>query len=98
MAMEEVHFLTRAEAVKLVSRAPSGTEFAVHLRFDCPRIMNGGHMLPVENSGHSWVDVSRKDAKRIVSNLIEAKFEDAGGRIRMKTIEDENSDRTIWIG
>jgi len=94
------YILTTVEACKLIRKAKTGIRFCVHLRFDLP--VDGDPGKVYRGAGSGFVDVSRKDATRIVKQMIAPSLEVSGARIKMTirtTVNGVLGARTVyWIG
>jgi hypothetical protein len=99
---ETIHLLTTEEAIKLVKRAERlRAKFCLHVRVDAPVVDKENHVFP--DGCHHALDLSRKDALDLVSNMLGKTLEDRGGRIRIRetewTLIGEKTPRiTYWIG
>ena len=82
----ETFNLTADAARKFMKRQPRGTIFAVHLRFDAPIETSPGKCFPDGCMG--ILQVSRQQALKMPSNLLNKVLEDRGGRITVK--------RCVW--
>lgn len=95
-----VHKLTRAEAVAMIKKAPTGTRFAVHIRGDAPVADNDDECYA--GCFFSSIAVSRKDAMRIAGEGITDNLEEKGARIRLSVYIWTNpvlgDHTTYWIG
>lgn len=81
------HILTRAEALAMLKRAPSGSRFLVAVRAELPIVDNPTKIFP----GFACVSVSRAEAIRIADSLLSETLEQRGARlsIRVSTRESE---------
>jgi hypothetical protein len=95
-----VHKLTRADAVEMIKKAPTGTRFAVHIRGDAPVADNDDQCYAGRFS--SSISISRKDAMRIAGEGITAPLEEKGARIRLSVYTWESGTLgnrvTYWLG
>lgn len=97
MANDIEHLFTRVEAANFMSRAPVGTRFAVSIRIDLPC----GEDKFFRDAGATYVNLSRKDAKKICLELMSDTLEERGARIPVrvhsyKVLDEERV--TYWIG
>lgn len=96
---EQSFKMTTADALKFIKRAPAGCGFAVHLRFDLPIAGEPDKVFPHGGSGH--LTVSRKEALRVVGNMVSGRLAERGARVPLSLTIYESFDgvrRTIWIG
>lgn len=100
---QTVHTLTSAEATKLIKRAPSKSQFRLHVRIDLPvgadQVYRGG--------ASNYLKLTRADALRLVSpDTIPAGLEEKGARIRVSIYTSDSKiaylaakePATYWIG
>lgn len=95
----ESHKLTSSEAQEMIKRAPTGASFHIHIRTDLPVVDNDEQHFP--GAGRSRVSVSRKEAARIVGELLSERMEARGARIRISINSWKLLDKTritYWIG
>lgn len=93
------HKLTTKEAVAFVKKAPAGVRFALHAGVSLPVVSNDTHIF----YGSTYVNISRKDALRIVEDLVSEVWEACGARvpITVRTYTGQFSGTTTttyWIG
>lgn len=94
---------TTAEAVEFIKSAHRHTAFAIHIRLDAP-VADGSHI----DNNHEYQDgccgytnLTRKEALRIVGDMLTKSMELRGGRIPMHEDTHDNplSRRVVcWIG
>lgn len=81
---------TAEEAVKMVKAAPTGTHFLLRIRNDAP-IINEAKFFPSGLS--SYVQVSRKVAIRLISQMLSNNLEIKGARMPIEIANDR-----FWFG
>lgn len=85
--------LTREEAVKVLKRAPKGTKFYLHYRGDAAA--GEGKIYPGGLSGA--ISISKKQALKLVKELLSDSLEKRGGRIPIN-IQSGEGWAFYWIG
>lgn len=95
------HHVTRAEAAKMIRKAPAGTRFYVHLRADLPIADDPTQCFPAAGSGA--VKISRRDAVKLALELYSDSLEARGARFPLALSQFVRSDgskdaASYWIG
>lgn len=91
-------YLTTAEAVRMVKRAPKGTRFSIHIRTDLPVADEPNRYFP--KGGAHYLNLSRSDALRLAQNLLSSILEAKGARMLFQKTTYTVGDRevtTIWF-
>lgn len=92
------HLLTTKEAiefVKRVDRTNSGL-FCVSIRLDARIVDSEASVFP--DCLASYLEISRRQALRVVSNLLSPTIEARGGRITIDEVKfNDNEKPTYWI-
>lgn len=105
---EQIYNATREEAQKIIKAAKAGATFNVSIRMDLPIEGQEGHCF--RDGGASYLPLSKKEALRLIHDLVSDTLEERGARLRIRTYEREdrryrggepNGTRTVtsyWIG
>lgn len=91
-----VHLLTTEQAkafVKKVDRTNSGS-FAIVVKLDAAIEGDEGHVFV--NSLSGYINLSRKEALRLVSTMLSPTIEGKGGRIRLEEVWFDRSDKPCY--
>jgi hypothetical protein len=95
-----VHALKTVEACAMIRKAKSGVKFHLHLRFDLKIEGDPGNVY--SGAGGGYVTISRKEALRIVKEMISERLEEKGARVsltvRSSTCEILGTRTRYWIG
>lgn len=79
------HKLTREEAIAMLRRAGTGCTYHVSIRVNLPIEGDPEHVF--DNGGASYVNLSKKEAIKLVGDLMTDAIEKKGGRIPIRTYE-----------
>jgi len=93
------HLLTTAEAIALVKKVDrtNNGKFCVHIRVDAPLVDNPERIF--SGGCFTYLNISRKDALHMVTNMLTPALEARGGRIKIDEFSYSTGDKpTYWIG
>lgn len=86
--------LTTEQAVKAANNCENGTRFLMYILQSAPHT-NSVQEFPFGLSG--YVNITKKEAIRILLSILSKEVEDKGGRIPIG-IETKNFGQSFWIG
>lgn len=78
------HILTRADALAMLKRAPSGSRFLVAVRAELPIVDNPTRCFP----GFACVSVSRAEAIKVANDLLSETLEQRGARLSIRELTE----------
>jgi hypothetical protein len=79
---------TRAEAEKIIKSAKTGATFNVSIRIDLPIEGKPDRIFP--DAGASYIGVSKKEALRLVRDLMSETLEAKGARLPIRCYDRES--------
>jgi len=93
------HLFTKEEAIAFVKKADrtNSGKFCLRVRLDAPIEGKPDRIFP--DALCSYLNISRKEALRLVSDMLSPTLQERGGRIRIEETSFADSKRpTYWIG